>query len=97
MDQQGDAQEDQTAEESNPELEPYSDDSASDKDGDEDVATGPEDDIVDETVTPSPKKMQTRSNSRKVLKIPDALICSDPEGEEPRPRQRKRISVIMPT
>ena len=89
MDQQGDAQEDQNVEESTPEVEPYSDDSASDKDGDEDMAAEPEDDI-DETVTPSPKKMQTRRNGRKVLKIPDTLICSDPEDEESRPWQRKR-------
>ena len=46
MDQQGDAQEDQNVEESTPELEPYSDDSASDKDGDEDAAAEPGDDIV---------------------------------------------------
>ena len=92
MDQQGDAQEDQNVEESTPELEPYSDDSASDKDGDEDVAAEPEDDIVDETVTPSPKKMLTRSNAWKAFKMPQAesIVCSDPEDEEPRPRQRKR-------
>ena len=49
MDQQGDAQEDQIAdsEDSTPELEPYSDDGASDKDGDEYAAAEPEDDIVD--------------------------------------------------
>ena len=74
MDQQGDAQEDQNVEESTPELEPYSDDSASDKDGDEDVAAEPEYDIVDETVTPSPKKMRARSNGRKVLKLPDGRL-----------------------
>ena len=58
MDQLGDAQEDQNAEESIPELESYSNDSALDKDGDEDMAAEPEDDKVDETVTPSPKKMR---------------------------------------
>ena len=47
MDQQGDAQEDQNVEVSTPELEPYSDESASDKDGDEDAAAKPGDDIVD--------------------------------------------------
>ena len=52
MDQQGDAQEDQIAdsEDSTPELEPYSDDGASDKDGDEYAAAEPEDDIVDKTI-----------------------------------------------
>ena len=90
MDQQGDAHADQIAEDSIPDLESYIDDSASDKDGDEYAAAELEDDTVDETVSPSPKKMLTRSNGRKVLKIPDALICSDPEDEEPRPRQRKR-------
>ena len=88
MDPQSDAQEDQIIEESNPELEPHSDDSASDKDGDEDAAAEPGDDIVDETVTSSPKKIRTRSKSKQVL--PEPIICSDPEDEEPRPRQRKR-------
>ena len=50
MDQQGDAQEDQHAEDSPPGLEPYSNDSASDKDGDECAAVESECSIVDETV-----------------------------------------------
>ena len=64
MDQQGDAQEYQHAEDSPPRLEPYSDDSASDKYGDEYEAVESENDIVDETVRPSPMKMRTRSKSR---------------------------------
>ena len=72
-----------------PELESYSDNSALDKDGDEYAAAEPEDDIVDETISPSPKKIRTRSNTQKV-NFPDPAICSDPEDEEPRPRQRKR-------
>ena len=81
MDQQGDAQEDQIAEDSIPELESYSDDSlsASDKDGDEYAAAGePEDDIVDKTVSPSPKNIRTRSNTRKVI-VPDLETWSDPD------------------
>ena len=50
MDRQGDAQEDQIAEDSTPELEPDSDDSASDKDGDEESAAEIENDMVNETV-----------------------------------------------
>ena len=34
-------------------------------------------------------KMQTRSKSRKPV-IPDSIMCSDTEDDEPRPRQRKR-------
>ena len=64
MDQQGDAQADQIAEDSSPELEPYGEDSASDKDGDEYAAAKSEEDIVDETVRPSPTKMRTRSKSQ---------------------------------
>ena len=52
MDQQGNAREDQTAEDSTPELETDSEDSASD--GDEHAAAELEDDIVDETIPPSP-------------------------------------------
>ena len=46
-----------------PELEPYSNNSASDKDGDEYAAVESECDIVDETVRPSPMTMRTRSKS----------------------------------
>ena len=85
MDQQGDAQSDQIAEDSNHELEPYSEDSALDKDGDEYAEAKTDDGIVDETVSPSPKKIRTRSKTQKV-NLPDPIICSDPEDEEPRPR-----------
>ena len=61
MDQQGDAQEDQQAEDSSPGFESYSDDSAPDKDGDECAAVESECSIVDETVRTSPLKMRTRS------------------------------------
>ena len=97
MDQQGDAQEDQNVEESTQELKPYSDDSASDKDGDDVVAAEPEDDIVDETVTPGPKKMRTRSNTRKVYKIPESVICSDRLTLRTRNLAHGSASVLMPT
>ena len=90
MDPQGDAQEDQHAEDSLPRLEPYSDDSASDKYGDENPAVESGDETVDETVRPSPTKMwTTRSKSRKPV-ISDPIICSDTEDNEARPQQRKR-------
>ena len=47
MDQQGDAQEHQYTEDSPPRLEHYSDDSASDNDGDEYAAVEWEEEIVD--------------------------------------------------
>ena len=90
MDQQGDAQADQIAEDSIPDLEPYSKDSASDKDGDEYASAETDECIVDETVCPSPKKIRTRSKTKQVIPEPLALMCSDPEDEETRPRQRKR-------
>ena len=78
----------------NPELETYSNDSASDKDGDECAATESECSIVDKTVRPSPTKMRTRSKTRGTIVVPDALICSDIEDDEPRPRPRKRNHAI---
>ena len=39
--------------------------------------------IVDETVQPSPMKMRTRSKARRTLLIPDPDICSDVEEDEP--------------
>ena len=54
MDPQGGAQEDLHAEDSLPWLEPYSDDSASDSDGEECAAVESEDEIVDKTIHPSP-------------------------------------------
>ena len=89
MDQQGDAQADQIAEDFIPDLEPYSKDSASDKDGDEYASAETDECIVDETVCPSPKKIRTRSKSWKV-NIPEPVMYSDPEDEKPHPRQRKR-------
>ena len=90
MDQQGSAQNDQQDEDSIPRLEPYTNDSASDSDGDEYAAVESECSIVDETVRPGPMKMRTRSKARPSYVIPDADICSDVEDDEPRPRQRKR-------
>ena len=90
MDQQGSAQEDQLDEDSIPGLESYTNDSASDSDGNEYAAVESECSIVDETVRPSPMEMQTRSKARRSLVIPDEDICSDVEDDEPRPRQRKR-------
>ena len=55
INRQGDAKEDQIAEASMPQLQHDSDDSASDKDGDEVAAAEIDDSIVDETVSPSPK------------------------------------------
>ena len=94
MDQQGSAQNDQQDEDSIPGLEPYTNDSASDSDGNEYAAVESECSIVDETVRPSPMKMRTRSKARPSYVIPDADICSDVEDNEPRPRQRKRNPAI---
>ena len=71
---------------STPELEACSNDSASDKDGDECEAVESECSIVDETVRPSPIKMRTRSKARPKMVIPDSLKCSDLEDDEPPPR-----------
>ena len=94
MDPQGDAREDQLAEDSTPELEACSNDSASDKDGDECEAVESECSIVDETVRPSPMKMRTRSKALPNIVVPDSLMCSDPEDDEPPLRQRKRNHTI---
>ena len=97
MEQQGDAQEDQQAEDPAPELEPHSNDSASDNDGDECAAVESECSIVDETVRSSdssPMKMRTRSKARGSFVIPDPRLCSDTEDDEPRPRKRKRNHAI---
>ena len=93
MDQQGDAQEHHYTEDSPPRLEPYSDDSASDKDGNEYAAVESEEEIVDKTVRPSPMKMRPRSKTRQLV-IPASIMCSDSEDDEPRPRQRKRNHTI---
>ena len=87
MDPQGDAREDQLAEDSTSELEACSNDSASDKDGDECEAVESECSIVDETVRPSLMKMRTRSKARPNIVVPDSLMCSDPEDDEPPPRR----------
>ena len=63
----------------------YSDDGASDKDEQEHVHAEPIDDIVDETIRPSPTKMRTRSKSRGQV-LPEPIICSDTEDDEPCPR-----------
>ena len=76
-----------------PSLEPYSDDGASDNDEQEHVHAESEDEIVDETIRPSPTKMRTRSKTRKLV-ISEAIICFDTEDDEPRPRQRKRTHVV---
>ena len=94
MDQQGDAQEDQQAEDFPPGLELYSSDGASDKDGDEYAAVESECDIVDETVRRSPMKMRTRSKARGTFVVPAPLMCSDTEDDEARPQQRKRNHTI---
>ena len=98
MDQQGSAHDDQRDENSIPGLESYTNDSASDSDGNECAAVESECSIVDETVRPSPMKMRTRSKARPSFVIPDADICSDVEDDEPRPRRRKRnpSMTIMP-
>ena len=94
MDQQGDAQEDQQAEDSPPGLEPYSNDSASDKDGDENAAVESECDIVDETVRPSPMKMRTRSKFQSTIVLPESIMCSDTEEANLVPGS---VSVIIPS
>ena len=76
-----------------PSLEPYSDDGASDKDEQEHVQAESEEEVVDETIRPSPTKMRTRSKTLKPV-IPEAIICSDTEDDEPRPRQRKRTHIV---
>ena len=48
----------------------------------------------DETVRPSLMKMRTRSKARRVYVEPEAIMCSDVEDDEPRPRQRKRNPAI---
>ena len=75
-------------------MEPYSSDGASDKDGDDYAAVESECDIVDETVRRSPMKMRTRSKAQGTFVVPEALMCSDTEDDEPRPRQRKRNHTI---
>ena len=77
MDQQGRAQKDQQDEDSIPGLEPYTDDSASDSDGDEYAAVESEYSIGDETVRPSPMKMRTRSKATRAY--------LEPEVPEPPP------------
>ena len=97
MSQQGDAQEDQQAEEPNHDLGPYSHDSASDKDDNDSAAVESECSccsIVDETVRPSPMKMRTRSKARRAYVEPEPVMCSDSEDDEPCPRQRKRNHAI---
>ena len=88
MDRQGD-QEDPSTDDPTPELESDSEDSASDEEAHECAAAKSDDDIVDETVSPSPMKNRTRSKARKVT-IPAPIMCSDFEDEERRPRPRKR-------
>ena len=66
MDQRGDAQEDPITDDSTPELESDSEDGASDKEGHECVAAKSDNDIVDETMPPSPMKNRTRSKAWKV-------------------------------
>ena len=66
MDPQGDAQDNQIVEDSTPELETDSEDSASDKKGDKHAAAELEDDIVDDVIPPSPGKIRTRG------KVPSA-------------------------
>jgi hypothetical protein len=92
-DPQGDAPEDHHNNDFMPSLEPYSDDGASDNDEQEHVHAESEDEIVDETIRPSPTKMRTRSKTRKPV-IPESIMCSDPEDDEPRPRQRRRTRVV---
>ena len=93
MSQQGDAH-DQITEEPNIELGAYSDDGASDDDDKHCDAVESECSIVDETVRSSPMMMRTRSKARRVYVEPEAIMCSDVEDNEPRPRQRKRNPAI---
>ena len=78
-----------------PNLEQYSDDCASHKDEQEYVYVyaESEQEIVDETIRPSPTKMRTRSKSRKPV-LPEPIICSDTEDDESCLRQRKRTHAI---
>ena len=54
-------------------MQTYSEDSASDKEGDECAAAESLDDIVDETIPPSPAKIRARIKSRKVI-IPAVVL-----------------------
>jgi hypothetical protein len=64
-------------------METDSGDSASDMEGHECAATKSDDDIVDETVSPSPMKNRIRSKAWKVT-IPAPKMCSESEDEEHR-------------
>ena len=74
-------------------METNSEDSASDKEGDEHASAESGDEIMDETIPPSPGKVRTRSKARKVI-IPAPVMCSDSESEdeEHRPQPRKRTN-----
>ena len=72
---------DPSAYDSTPELECDSEVIASDKEGHECAAAESDDDIVEETVSPSQMKNQTRSKARKVT-IPVPIMCADSEDEE---------------
>ncbi len=65
--------------------------SVSDEDGDDCVAAGSDEEIVDETLRQSPMKNLTRSKSRKVVE-PEQLLLSDSEDEEHQTQPRKRNS-----
>ena len=91
MSQQGDARDQEVPD---IELGGYSDDGASDDDDKHCEAVESECSIVDETVRSSPMKMRTRSKARRVYVEPEAIMCSDVEDDEPRPRQRKRNPAI---
>ena len=100
MSQQDEAR-DQEVEETNVDLGSYSDDVATEDDDKQCEEIESECSIIDETVRPSPKKDQpspmrtrTRSKARRTFVIPDSLICSDVEDDEPRPRSRKRNVAI---
>ena len=60
-----------------------------DNDSDVCAAAESEEEIVNETVQPSPMKSQTRSKSQQVV-LPDPLMYSDCEDESPRQQRRKR-------
>ena len=96
MSQQEEAR-DQEVGETNVDLGSYSDDDATEDDDKQCEAIESECSIIDETVRPSPKKAQTsprkirtRSKAWGTYMIPDSIICSDVEDEEPRTRSRKR-------
>jgi hypothetical protein len=100
MSQQEEAR-DQEAEDTNIELGGYSDDVATEDDDKQCEEIESECSIIDETVRPSPKKAQTsprkirtRSKAWGTYVIPDSVMCSDEEDEEPRTRSRKRNAVI---